>query len=446
VKGWRSPYDREIRRLALPAFGALIAEPLYRLADTAVVGHLGTTELAGLSVAYAVLGTGLAVFIFLAYGTTATVARLIGAGNEREAAHQAVQSLWLAAGLGAGLGVVLWPLAGPLADLLGADGAVKTNAMVYLRFSLLGLPFTFVILAGVGYLRGLQDTRTPLVVAIGTATFNLVAEIVLIFGLGFGIGASALSTVAAEGIAAAVYVTMIRRAVAHHDVGWRPHRASLASLGRAGGSLFVRTAALRGSLTLATAVAARIGVADLAAHQIAFELWSFLALVLDSVAIAGQAMIGRLLGAGDGDGARAASWRMIEWSVVAGAALGLLVVVFRPLLPEIFTDDAEVIALTAFLLWWVAALQPLNGLVFALDGILIGAGDLTFLAKAMVAAFLVFAPAALAVLALDLGIGWLWASIGLLMLARGSVLSVRFAGDRWVVLGATRTHTPRSGP
>jgi len=437
---WRpSPYDREIGRLALPAFGALVAEPLYRLADTAVVGHLGTEQLAGLTVANAVLATGFAVFIFLAYGTTSTVSRLIGAGEHREAAHQAVQSLWLAAALGAALGATLWVSAGPLATLLGAEGAVREHAMVYLRVSVLGLPFTFVILAGTGYLRGLQDTRTPLFVALGTATFNLVFELVLIYGLDFGIGASALSTVCAEGIAAAVYVSMIRRAVAQHEVRWRPHGASLLGLGRAGGALFVRTAALRGSLTVATAVAARIGTADLAAHQVAFEIWSLLALALDSVAIAGQAMIGRLLGAGDGGGARRAGRRMIEWSIAAGVILAALLVLFRPWLPELFSDDAEVLALSGFLLWWVAGLQPLNGLVFALDGVLIGAGDLAFLARAMVLAFVVFCPAALAVLALDLGIGWLWAAIGLLMATRALALSLRFAGDGWIVLGASRS-------
>lgn len=165
----RSPHDRDILRLAVPALGALVAEPLYRLTDTAVVGHLGTDELAGLTIATAVLATGYAVFIFLAYGTTSAVARLIGAGEHKRAAHQAVQSLWLAVALGAGLAAVLWVVAPPLVALLGGQGAVADHTLVYLRVSLLGLPVTFVILAGTGYLRGLQDTRTPLVVAVGTA-------------------------------------------------------------------------------------------------------------------------------------------------------------------------------------------------------------------------------------------------------------------------------------
>ncbi len=372
----RSPHDREILRLALPAFGALIAEPLYRLTDTAVVGHLGTDQLAGMTLAVAVLATGYAVFIFLAYGTTSAVARQIGAGQHERAAHQAVQSLWLAAVLGTLLAGVLWLVARPLITLLGGEGEVADAAITYLRFSLPGLPITFVILAGTGYLRGLQDTRTPLVVAIGTALVNLVLEIWWIFGLDYGIGASAVSTVVAEAIAATVYVTMIRRATRAHGTTWRPDRRVIGTLGRAGVSLFIRTAALRGSFTLSVAVAARIGTDDLAAYQIAFELMFLLALALDAIAIAGQALTGRYLGAGDAPQARSAGQRMIELSVVAGVLAGLGLALLQPVLPELFTDDPAVIALAGFMIWWVAGLQPLNGYVFALDGILIGAGDL----------------------------------------------------------------------
>jgi putative MATE family efflux protein len=432
----RSPHDREIFRLALPALGALVAEPLYRLTDTAVVGHLGTDELAGLTIANAVLATGYAVFIFLAYGTTSAVARLIGAGQHGRAAHQAVQSLWLAAALGAGLAGVLWIGAEPLVHVLGGEGAVADHAEVYLRISVLGLPFTFLVLAGTGYLRGLQDTRTPLVVAVSTAVLNLVLEVWWIFGLDYGIGASALSTLIAEGVAAAVYVAMIRRATTAHGTRWRPDRRAIAGLGRAGVSLFLRTAALRGSFTLATAVAARVGVAELGAFQIGFELMFLLALTLDAIAIAGQAMTGRFLGGEDAGGARSAGQRMIELSVLTGIVLGVLLALLEPVLPELFSDDPEVIALAGFSIFWVAGLQPLNGLVFALDGILIGAGDLAFLAKAMWIAFLAYVPCAAAVLAFDLGLGWVWAGLGVLMLARGSVLYARFRGDEWLILGA----------
>ncbi len=434
----RSPLDREIARLAVPAFGALIAEPLYVLTDTAVVGHLGTPELGGLAVASTVLLTLYAVFIFLAYGTTAAVSRLLGAGDEREAAHQAVQSMWLALFIGLGVTVIGLALSGPLVGWMGAEGAVRTNALVYLRISLFGVPAMLLVLAGAGYLRGLQDTRTPLVVAIGTAGANLVIEVALIYGLDQGIGASALATVLAQVAGAAVYMRRVGWAARRQGADLAPHPASLVALGRVGRDLLVRTAALRAALVVATAVAARLGSVEVAAHQVAFEIWNFLALGLDAIAIAGQAMVGRALGAGDGAGARDAGRRMIEWGVALGAVLGVVVAALRTVLPHLFSDDAEVLALAGFLLLWVAALQPVNAVAFVLDGVLIGAGDMRFLAWAMILAAAVFIPAALAVLALDAGIGWLWAALGLLMATRASTLLARFASGRWIVLGARR--------
>ena len=434
----RSEWDAQIVRLAVPALGALVAEPLYILADTAVVGHLGTTQLAGLAVASGVLLTAHAVCIFLAYGTTAAVARLLGAGDERAAAHQAVQGLWLGGGLGVVLGVAGALTSGQLVRLLGAEGAVAQNAEIYLRLSLPGLPALLLVLAGTGYLRGLQDTRTPLYVALGSAVANLVLELVVIYGFGYGIGASALATVVAQWGAAAVYLRTIGRSARALGVALRPHLAELRRLLKVAGALVVRTSALRGSLVLATAVAARIGTADLGAHQVAFELWSALALALDAVAIAGQAITGRLLGAGDVEGARAAGRRMIELGVVTGVAAGALIAALRGVLPSVFTDDQEVRRLAAFVLWYVAVLQPVNGVVFVLDGILIGAGDLRFLAGAMAAAGAVFAIAAGAVLVLDGGLGWLWVAIGAFMVARLVPLLARFANGRWAVAGASR--------
>jgi putative MATE family efflux protein len=434
----RSPYDREIARLALPAFGALVAEPVYVLTDTAIVGHLGTPQLGGLAVASGVLLTLHNVFIFLAYGTTAAVSRLLGAGRDREAAHQAVQSVWLAVTIGAGLVAVGWVAAEPLVGLMGATGDVRANALLYLRISLVGLPAMFVTLAGTGYLRGLQDTRTPLVIAVATGALNLATEVALVYGLGMGLGASALTTVVAQSVAAAVYLRRIGREALRHGVDLAPDPASLRRLGAVGRDLLVRTLALRASLLVATAVATRLGDVDVAAHQIAFEIWSFLALALDAIAIAGQALVGRSLGAGDGEGAKGVGRRMIEWGVVAGVAVGVLVFALSGHLPGLFSDDAAVVDLTAFVLLWVAALQPVNAVAFVLDGILIGAGDMRFLAWAMAAAAAVFVPAAAAVAVVDAGIGWLWAALGLLMVTRAGVLLARFAGDRWVVLGAVR--------
>lgn len=432
----RRRIDREILRLAVPAFGALIAEPLYLLADTAVVGHLGTPQLGGLAVASSILLGGYALFIFLAYGTTAAVARLLGAGQHRRAADQAVQSLWLAALIGVVLVATGLVFGGALVDLLGAEGEVRTNALVYLDISLFGVPAFLLTMAGVGYLRGLQNTRTPLYVAIATATFNLVFELVLIHGLGFGIGASALATVVAQWLGAGAYLWWVLGAARRHQARFVPRPAAIRHLARAGVALLVRTAALRAAIIVSTAVAARIGVVDLGAHQIAFEIWSFLAFALDAVAIAGQAMTGRLLGAGEAEAARRVARRMIEWGVLTGVVAAAAILVARPHLPAVFTADPDVRAVTAFLLLWVAVLQPINGVVFVLDGILIGAGDMRFLAGAMLVALAAFLPAAITVVVLDLGIGWLWAALALLMTTRLITLGTRVRGRAWMVTGA----------
>jgi putative MATE family efflux protein len=434
----RRRHDREILALAVPALGALVAEPLYVLADTAVVGRLGTVPLAGLAAANGVLVTLFAVFIFLAYGTTASVARLLGAGEDRRAAHHAVQAIWLALALGTVVGVLGFVAAPWLLGLLGATGAVLDEALVYLRVSLSGVPAMLVVYAGTGYLRGLQDTRTPFVVAVGSATANLVIECVLIFGLGYGIGASALSTVIAQWSAAGLYLWWVARAVRRHAVSLRPDRRAVGDQLVVGRDLLVRTIALRAAFVASVAVAARFGPTSLAAHQISIEIWTFLALVLDAVAIAGQALTGRHLGAGDAAEARAVGRRMIEWGVAAGVVLGVGLAATHTVVPAVFSTDEAVRALTASLLLIAAAMQPLNGAVFALDGILIGAGDLRFLAVAMVISIAAFVPLAVGVAVADLGVTWLWGALAVFMAARAVTLGLRFTGDRWLVTGATR--------
>ena len=435
----RSSFDRDIARLAIPAVGALAAEPLYLLTDTAIVGRLGTPQLGGLAVAASLLLTTYSAFIFLAYGTTGTVARLLGAGHPERAAAQGIQALWLAGGVGVVLAALGLAFAEPAVRLLGADAEVVPFALTYLRISMVGVPSLLLVLAGTGYLRGLQDTRTPLVVAVASAVGNLVLEVVLVFGFDTGIAGSAWSTVAVQTVAAIVYLRLVGGHARRLGASLRPDRAALTALATVSRDLFVRTVALRASLLVATAVAARTGVVDLGAHQVAFELWSFLALVLDAIAIAGQAMVGRLLGAGDGPGARAASRRMLQWGVVAGLAFGVVVAALSGVLPRLFTDDPAVARLASFLLLWVAALQVVNAVVFVLDGVLIGAGDLRHLAWAMTVAALAFVPAAVAVRILDLGINWLWAAIALLMLTRLVTLGARWRGGSWAIVGAERT-------
>ena len=428
--------DRELLRLAVPAVGALVAEPLYLLADTAVVGHLGTSPLAGLAVASGVLLFAYGMCIFLAYGTTASVARLTGAGRPEAAAAQAVQGLWLAASLGVTLAVLGAWFGQRLLGLLGAEGPVLDQAGTYLRISLLGAPAMLVMLAGVGYLRGLRDTMRPLWVAVGTAALNLILEVVLIYGFGLGIGASAAATVVAQWIGAGCYLAWIGSEVRCYEVSLGPDWSALRRLALVSTDLMVRNLSLGGTFLVGTSVAARIGAAPVAAHQVAFHLWMTLALTMDGLAIAAQAMVGTALGAGDGDGARRIGRRTIVWSVGVGITLGLALLFARDSVSGLFSNDPAVVGLAGFLLLHVGLMAPLSGVAFALDGILIGAGDQRFMARAMTASALLATAAMAAGRLADLGIGWLWAAIWVFVAGRSVILGARFRGNHWVVLGA----------
>ena len=428
--------DRELLRLAVPAVGALVAEPLYLLADTAVVGHLGTSPLAGLAVASGVLLFAYGMCIFLAYGTTASVARLTGAGRPEAAAAQAVQGLWLAASLGVALAVLGAWFGQRLLGLLGAEGPVLDQAGTYLRISLLGAPAMLVMLAGVGYLRGLRDTVRPLWVAVGTAALNLILEVVLIYGFGLGIGASAAATVGAQWIGAGCYLVWIGSEVRCYEVSLGPDWSALRRLALVSTDLMVRNLSLGGTFLVGTSVAARIGAAPVAAHQVAFHLWMTLALTMDGLAIAAQAMVGTALGAGDGDGARRIGRRTIVWSVGVGITLGLALLFARDSVSGLFSNDPAVVGLAGFLLLHVGLMAPLSGVAFALDGILIGAGDQRFMARAMTASALVATAVMAAGRLADLGIGWLWAAIWVFVAGRSVILGARFRGNHWVVLGA----------
>ena len=428
--------DRELLRLAVPAVGALVAEPLYLLADTAVVGHLGTSPLAGLAVASGVLLFAYGMCIFLAYGTTASVARLTGAGRPEAAAAQAVQGLWLAASLGVALAVLGAWFGQRLLGLLGAEGPVLDQAGTYLRISLLGAPAMLVMLAGVGYLRGRRDTVRPLWVAVGTAALNLILEVVLIYGFGLGIGASAAATVVAQWIGAGCYLVWIGSEVRCYGVSLGPDWSALRRLALVSTDLMVRNLSLGGTFLVGTSVAARIGAAPVAAHQVAFHVWMTLALTMDGLAIAAQAMVGTALGAGDGDGARRIGRRTIVWSVGVGITLGLALLLARDSVSGLFSNDPAVVGLAGFLLLHVGLMAPLSGVAFALDGILIGAGDQRFMARAMTASALVATAVMAAGRLADLGIGWLWAAIWVFVAGRSVILGARFRGNHWVVLGA----------
>ncbi|MDG5807003.1 MATE family efflux transporter [Streptomyces ossamyceticus] len=437
-KADRRRHDREIVALAVPAFGALVAEPLFLMVDTAIVGHLGTAQLAGLGVSSALLVTAVSVFVFLAYATTAAVARRVGAGDLRAAIRQGMDGIWLALLLGAVVVAAVLPTAPALVTLFGSSETAAPYATTYLRISALGIPAMLIVLAATGVLRGLQDTKTPLYVAVGGFVANGALNVGLVYGADLGIAGSAWGTVIAQWGMAAVYLWVVIRGARRHGASLRPDTAGIRASAQAGAPLLVRTLSLRAILMIATAVAARLGDEDIAAHQIILSLWSLLAFALDAIAIAGQAIIGRYLGAGDAQGAREACRRMVQWGIATGAVLGLAVILARPLFIPLFTGDPAVQEAALPALMVVALAQPISGIVFVLDGVLMGAGDGPYLARAMLVTLAVFAPAALLVPSFHGGLTALWGAMTLMMATRMLTLWLRSRSGRWIVTGATR--------
>ncbi|NYJ03557.1 putative MATE family efflux protein [Nocardioides thalensis] len=442
--------DREIGRLAIPAFLALVAEPLFLLGDAAVVGHLGTPELAGLGIAGTILQTLVGLCVFLAYGTTAGVARQLGAGRRGDALTQGVDGLWLAVAIGVPVTVAGVLLTEPLVALLGPGADVAGPAATYLRIAMLGVTPLLLMLAATGVLRGLQDTRTPLVVAVAGNVLNLLLNVLLVYGAGafdgLGIAGSALGSVLAQLACAGVLVAVVARSARREGSSLRPHLPGIRSAARAGVPLLVRTLTLRASLlvtTYAVVVAGRHGgdpAVPIATHQLAMTIWGFLAFTLDAIAIAAQAITGRYLGAGDVEAARSVTRRMVGWGVVCGVVTGVGLAATSPWLGPLFTSDHAVHdALVPALL--VAALaQPVAGVVFVLDGVLIGAGDGRYLAVAGLVVLAGYAPLVLLAAAVpDATLTWLWAVFCLVFMGGRLVTLVRRAyGDRWLVTGASR--------
>jgi putative MATE family efflux protein len=432
--------DREILRLAVPAFLALVAEPMFLLADAAIVGHLGTPELAGLGIAGAVVQTAVGLCIFLAYGTTASVARRIGAGDTRGALAQGIDGVWLAVLIGVVTTVAGVALTGPLVGLFGPDPAVEEHATTYLRWAFLGVTPLLVMLATTGILRGLQDTRTPLVVAVAGNLLNIVLNVALVYGVGLGIAGSAIGTDLAQLASATALVWVVVRGARRAGAPLRPHLPGVRRAAQAGVALVVRTLTLRASLLVMTYGAATLGAAATATHQLAITLWTFLAFALDAIAIAGQAITGRYLGAADLDGTRAMTRRMVQWGLWSGVVTGVGLAALSGVLGPLFTSDPEVHALLVPVLLVAAVFQPAAGVVFVLDGVLIGAGDGRYLAWGGVVVLAAFAPIAWLAVALApaaQGLTWLWVAFGVgFMGSRTVVLLHRAHGTRWMVTGA----------
>jgi putative MATE family efflux protein len=427
---------RQIAQLALPALGVLAAEPLYLLFDTAVVGRLGALNLAGLAIGGLVLGMVGSQLTFLSYGTTARSARYFGADDRASAVAEGVQATWLGLGLGVLIVVVVQATAVPLVAAIAGSADIAAAALPWLRIAILGAPAILVSLAGNGWLRGVQDTVRPLrYVVTGFGLSALLCPLLVYGWLGLprlALAGSAVANLAGQWLAALLFV----RALLAERVPLGPNRGVLRAQAVQGRDLVVRTLAFQACFVSAAAVAARFGAAAVAAHQVVLQLWSFLALVLDSLAIAAQALVGAALGAGDAPLARTVARRVTLWSAIAAGVLSAVIAAGSAVLPALFTDDRSVLAAIGVPWWFLVAQLPFAGIVFALDGVLLGAGDAAFMRTATVVSALVgFLPLTWLSLVFGWGLAGIWSGLSLFILLRLVFVGWRAVSGRWAVIG-----------
>ena len=433
-----NPHDRDILDLAVPALAGLASDPLVSLIDTAFVGQLGRVPLGALGVNASIFSMAFVVFNFLAYGTTPRVGRAVGEGDREAAGRVVVQALTLAALCGVGALVVLQGLAGPILRLMGASGELMGPALNYLRVRALAGPALLIITASHGAFRGYQDTRTPMLVTIGFNIINASLDPLFIFVLDWGVAGAAAATAIAQWIGALTFLGLLlgtRREAMGIPLVWPDPKAFLPFL-KVGRDLLLRTASLVGTMTLATAVATRVGTVAVAAHQVANQLWLFLALVVDALAVAAQALVSKYLGSDDPGTARTVSNRLVVWGLGVGVVLGVGFMALQPVLPYFFTDDPATIGALLGIYTFVAVLQPLNGLVFVGDGIYMGAEAFPYLAKAMLGTAAVAATVLLLVVPMGWGLTGVWWGITTLMVGRLLTLAVPYVRRR--VLHAER--------
>ena len=438
---------KRILALAIPSLGALIAEPLFLLTDTAMVGHLGAEALASLGLASTILTTVIGLLIFLAYATTPIVARRLGSGNRPGAISAGIDGLWLALGLGVVLGVLGYAMTPLVVSWFGASSDVSAGAVAYLTISWWGLPGMLLVIAATGLMRGLQDTRTPLWIALAGFAANAGLNAVLIYGLGWGLVGSAVGTVIAQWGMSAVFVAIVTREARTHEVSLAPGMLGIQAAARSGSWLLLRTLSLRIALIATVVVATGLGTRELAAWHIVFTIFSLLALALDALAIAAQALVGHDLGSGDLSSVRQTTSTLMAWGFFAGGMLAVLTGLLSPLMPFVMTSDQPLREVLVVVLVLLALTLPLSGFVFVLDGVLIGAGDGKYLALTGVLNVAMFAP----FLWLASVTYWEVSGInlgGLLMLeaafgvsyigARALTLGLRTRGERWMVPGESR--------
>nr|WP_312918511.1 MATE family efflux transporter [Kocuria sp.] len=435
--------NRQILALAVPAFGALIAEPLFLLADSAIIGHLGTAQLAGVGIAATVVQTVVGLMVFLAYSTTPAVARHVGGGRLADALRVGRDGLWTAAGLGVLLAAAGAVAVRPLLRALGAEGEVLEHATSYALWSLPGLVAMLIVLAAVGVLRGLQDTTTPLVIAGVGAVVNAGLNVALVYGAQLGVAGAAIGTSITQWAMAVTYLILLTRQFRRRGVSLATSWAGVRKHLTVGTWLMLRTLSLRAAILVTVVVATAQGAENLAAYQLTMTIFNFLAFALDALAIAAQALLGKELGARDlqrrseREHVRRLMHRLIRWGLGFGVVTGVIVGLLGPHLGFLFTSSRDVQVIFGVALIAVAVGQPLAAFVFVLDGVLIGAGDARYLALAGVINLVVYAPLLWLVLERGgsgtAGAAWLWvAYAGGYMGARAVTLGLRIRGDRWM--------------
>ena len=430
---------RRITALALPALVVLAAEPLYVLVDTAVVGHLGSVALAALALGGGVMSVAGWLGTVLAYGTTGRVARRFGAGQRAAAVAEGVQGSWLALIGGTAMIIVVEVFAGPLTRALAGGSAaaapVAQAAEQWLRIAVLGAPFLLLGMAGQGWMRGVQETRRPMYIVLSANVASAILAPVLVYTAGFGLIGSAVANVVAQVVAGSLFI----RALVRERIPLAPRWSVLRRQVVLSRDLAIRGGAFQACFVSAAAVAARFGPTVLAAHQIGLQLWFFAALALDAVAIAAQALVGAELGAGDASRARRIG-RRIGWIGLGyGTVFAVLVAVGAPIIPGLFSADPGVHDQAAVLWPWFIGMLPAAGVVFALDGVFIGAGDVVFLRNMVIGAALAgFLPLIWLTYWQGWGLTGIWAGLTTFIALRLAALLLRQRGGRWAVVGTER--------
>ncbi|MGE2692277.1 MATE family efflux transporter [Mycolicibacterium pulveris] len=429
---------RRIAALALPALGVLAAEPIYLLFDIAIVGRLGALSLAGLAIGGLILTTLSSQMTFLSYGTTARSARFFGAGNRAAAVAEGVQATWLALGVGAVVVLAVQVFAVPLVSVLAGDAEIADAATPWVRIAIFGVPAILVSAAGNGWMRGVQDTVQPLrYVVVGFGLSAVLCPLLVYGWLGMPrleLAGSAVANVVGQWLAALLFF----RALVVERASLRIQPAVLRAQIVMGRDLILRTMAFQACFVSAGAVAARFGAAAVAAHQVVLQLWNFLALVLDSLAIAAQSLVGAALGAGQLGHAKWVAGRVTIFSTLAASVLAIVFAVGASVFPAVFTDDRSVLDAIGVPWWFMVAQLPVAGIVFALDGVLLGAGDARFMRNATLLSALVgFLPLIWLSLGFDWGLLGIWAGLSTFMVLRLVFVGWRAFSGRWLIPGTT---------